>query len=173
MDENVVSLEARISALAIEQRHYKRVVLAILTFALLCLVGWQAQGSDTPTVIKAHRIELVDDHNQLAVSLGSDKYYKGGAVTVYSESGKRGWLIASPSGGALKLVNGSDEKTQTSICLYVSKPTQFVGVFGPAGSSGTGPATFLKTVDGHSQVILSDPKFDRLLTTTGDHRLRR
>jgi len=106
-------LLARIERLERRNRVLTRLCALTLAVPALALVGWQSVGA--PEVIRARRIEVVDERGVPLVTLGTDRTSDGGVVTLRDKLGeKRSWWQVGPGTAALTLNSDSADGTSDS-----------------------------------------------------------
>jgi hypothetical protein len=94
------------------ERSNRRLTLlcgACLLVPVLALAGWQEAEAPIPQVLKAHEIQVVDQHGVPLVTLTTGRSEEGGLITLRDKNGeKRAWWMVNPDGASLALAK---EKT--------------------------------------------------------------
>ncbi len=100
-------LARRIGRLERESRTWRSRAL-LLTVALISLVvSGQVEKRETPGELRGHTLGLVDSHNRERAALMA--LFRSGALSLVSDSGRRGAELASSGHAALDLRDGCSD----------------------------------------------------------------
>ncbi len=108
-------LVARIERL---ERRNRLLSFSVLGLSLLALVGWQASAAD---VVRARRLEIVDERGVPLVVLSPDRMNQGGMITLRDRDGeKEAWWQAGIGTSSLTLNSVGEEGTGGDSTLGLS-----------------------------------------------------
>lgn len=129
----ISELVARVERL---ERRNRILTLALLSVPLLALAGWKTQDA----VVKAKRLEIVDDRGVPLVVLSPDRLNEGGMITLRDKNGeKRAWWQAGPGTSSLTLNSeGADATGDTTLGLSVGPRRSSLSLLSKGGASLTG-----------------------------------
>jgi hypothetical protein len=135
MDTNeIVELNARLARLERKNKTLTGLCLLSLSVPLLALCGWQ---SAVPDVLRARRVEVVDERGVPLVSLAPAREGEGGSVTLRDRQGeRRAWWSARPDGAAFAATSGlPGEREGHTLGMSVGGNGSQVVLIGPNGES--------------------------------------
>lgn len=130
-------LVARIERLERRNRILTLLFGASLGFPLLAVLGWQAT-TPIQDVVRAKRIEVMDDKGVPVVQLGVERSGDGGSITLRDKLGeRRSWWQVGPGTAAFTLNSANEDSTESgnsTLGLSVDPKNSKLALIGPGGS---------------------------------------
>lgn len=124
------NLLARIERL---EKRNRALTAALLLVPVLALGGWAMKDD----VLRAKRLEIVDEHGVPLVVLSPDRLNEGGMITLRDRDGeKRGWWQAGRGTSSLTLNSeGSDGSGDSTLGLAVGPKRSSLSLLSKGGSN--------------------------------------
>ena len=93
----------------------------------------QARDDETPSVLRAHRLEIVDELGTVRLALGQNE--AGGAISVRDSMGRTMMLLGVATGGGVMVINESEAR---SACVRIAAAPEGGEVAVGRGNTFTG-----------------------------------